>query len=185
MITLLRYTSRYVLAIWLVLTVNFVLVQLMPGDAATTAIARLEGRVSPESIRAVRELFGQSERPIHQAYATYLVNLLQGKLGTSISHFPRSVHSVIADALVWTLVLTGSATVVAIGLGTLLGIFAAWRPGGWIDSIGMPAAVFFGAFPYFWFALLLLYIFGYRLDWFPVRHAYDVTLEPDSCLDSC
>jgi peptide/nickel transport system permease protein len=57
-------------------------------------------------------------------------------------------------------------------LGTLLGVIAAWRRGGWLDSVVPPALIFLGAFPYFWLAMLLLYVFGFVLGWFPLRAAY-------------
>jgi peptide/nickel transport system permease protein len=80
---------------------------------------------------------------------------------------------VIATGMVWTLFLAGMAVVLAYALGTLLGIVAAWRRGGWLDAIGPPIFVLLGAFPFFWLAMLLLFLFGFTLGWTPVRHAYD------------
>src|SRR5690606_23978185 len=63
-------------------------------------------------------------------------------------------------------------------LGTLLGIYSAWHRGGKLDSFAPATFIFLGAFPYFWLAMLLLYVFGFLLGWFPVRHAYTDTLTP-------
>jgi len=99
-----------------------------------------------------------------------------------VSYFPARVSDVIATGLVWTLFLTGMALVIAWGLGTLLGIVAAWRRGGWLDSALPPLLLFVGAFPFFWLAMLLLFLFGFTLGWTPVRHAHASHLTPEPSL---
>ncbi|HTA18502.1 MAG TPA: ABC transporter permease, partial [Polyangia bacterium] len=65
-----------------------------------------------------------------------------------------------------------------------LGVVAAWRRGGRLDSLLPPALSFLGAFPYFWLAMLVLYLFGFTLHWFPLQHARDPDLEGVSALSS-
>ena len=67
---------------------------------------------------------------------------------------------------------------IAAVVGNLLGILAAWRRGGAIDSALPPLLVFIGSFPYFWLAMGALYLFGVVLGWFPIRHAFTDGLEP-------
>jgi peptide/nickel transport system permease protein len=68
--------------------------------------------------------------------------------------------------------------IISFALGTALGVVATWRRGGWLDSVMPPVLVFLGAFPYFWLAMVLLYVFGFRLGALPLRHAYSDMLAP-------
>jgi peptide/nickel transport system permease protein len=62
--------------------------------------------------------------------------------------------------------------VVSFTIGTLLGVVTAWWRRGWIDSWLPSTLVFLGAFPYFWLAMVALYVLGFTLGWFPLGHAY-------------
>jgi peptide/nickel transport system permease protein len=72
---------------------------------------------------------------------------------------------------------------ISFSIGTLLGILAAWRRGGWLDSVLPPALILLGAFPYFWLAMLMLFVFGFTLDWLPLRHAYSDGVPPGFTLE--
>jgi peptide/nickel transport system permease protein len=104
--------------------------------------------------------------------------MVTGQMGVSISRFPTPVTEVIASQVGWTLLLGGTALVIAAVVGNLLGILAAWRRGGAIDSALPPLLIFIGSFPYFWLAMGALYLFGVTLGWFPIRHAFSDTIEP-------
>jgi peptide/nickel transport system permease protein len=106
------------------------------------------------------------------------VRTVQGDLGTSSTHFPAPASEVIATGLGWTVILAGTAMVISVVLGSLLGLLAAWRRGGWLDSVSPPLLALIGAFPYFWLAMLLLYAFSHQLGWFPMRHAYGDHIQP-------
>ncbi|KFA86868.1 ABC transporter permease [Archangium violaceum] len=175
---LLRRLGFYLIAAWASLTLNFVIPRLAPGDPASAMFARFEGRVQPEAMEALRAAFGFTDAPLHQQYFTYLKHLLTGDLGLSYAYYPSRVSEVIGTGLVWTLGLAGCAVIISFAVGCLLGVFAAWNRGGWLDSVAAPAFAFLGAFPYFWLAMLALYLFGFGLGWFPLRHAYSHDLEP-------
>ena len=108
----------------------------------------------------------------------YLKHVAQGEFGTSVAYFPASVESVILTGMGWTLLLAGMAVVVSFTLGTLLGALAAWKRRTWVDGVLPPAFVLLGAFPYFWLAMVALYVFGFVLGVAPLRHAYDDRLDP-------
>lgn len=175
---LLRRLGFYALAGWAAVTLNFFLPRLMPGDPATALFARFRGQLGPEALDALRETFGLTDAPLVMQYFTYLRHVLQGDLGTSVAYFPSPVTDVIATGLVWTVLLAGTAVVISFALGTLLGIVAAWRRDGRIDRILPPTLAFLGAFPYFWLAMVALYVLGFTLRWFPLGHAYGDHTEP-------
>jgi peptide/nickel transport system permease protein len=175
---LLRRLGFYALAGWAALTLNFFLPRLMPGDPATALFARLRGQLGPEAMAALRETFGLTDQPLVLQYLTYLAHVLKGDLGISVAYFPSPVSGVIATGLLWTVLLAGTAVVISFAVGTMLGIAAAWRRGGRLDTVLPPALAFLGAFPYFWLAMVALYVLGFTLRWFPLGHAYADSTEP-------
>jgi len=175
---LLRRLGFYLLSGWVALTINFLLPRLMPGDPATALFARFRGRLGPEAMQALRETFGLTQAPLWRQYLTSLGHVLRGDLGISIAYFPSPVSSVIGTGLIWTVFLAGSAVAISFALGTLLGLAAAWWRRGWIDTWLPSTLVFFGAFPFFWLAMVALYVFGFGLGWVPLGHAYSDDLAP-------
>ena len=175
---LLRRLGFYALAAWASVTLAFVIPRLMPGDPAAAMFARFRGKLKPEAMEALRAALGFRGTSAWNQYLGYLGHLLRGDLGISISEFPASVGSVIAGALIWTLFLTGLAVTISFTAGTLIGVVAAWRRGRWLDSALPPLLTFVGALPYFWLAMLVLFVGGFSLGWFPMGHAYEDELTP-------
>lgn len=175
----LRRLGFYLLAAWFALTLNFFLPRLMPGDPATALFARFKGRLAPEAVAGLRQAFGLTDAPLWQQYLTYLSHALRGDLGISVAYFPAPVSQVIGTGLGWTVLLAGSALVISFAAGTLLGVVAAWRRGGLLDAALPPALSLLGSFPYFWLAMAGLYVLGFRLQWFPLGHAYGDDLRPE------
>jgi peptide/nickel transport system permease protein len=177
-----RYVARrlvlYAVAAWAAVTLGFVLPRLMPGDPATALLTRLRGKLTPAALVALREALGLADGSLAHQYAVYWQHLLHGDLGLSIAYYPVPVGEVIATGLLWTIGLAGSALVVSFALGTALGALAAWRRGGWLDTLLPPALALVGAVPYFWLAMLALFVFGYGLRWLPLGHAYSLDREP-------
>jgi peptide/nickel transport system permease protein len=177
---LLRRLGFYLVALWASLTANFILPRLAPGDPASVLVANMQGKANPQQLRALKELLGVTNESLWLQYVHYLGNLLRGDLGISTTYFPAPVGSVIGQALPWTLALVGVATVISFTLGTLIGALVAWKRDSTLDSALTPLLTFLSAIPYFWLALLLLYILGYSLKWFPLDGAYDAYhLTPD------
>ncbi len=175
---ILRRLGFYLIAFWASITLNFLLPRFMPGDPVSRMFARTQGKMQPEQIEALRKMLGVDTRPLWEQYVDYMHNILTGQMGVSISRFPTPVTEVIASQIGWTLLLGGTALVIAAIIGNLLGILAAWRRGGAIDSALPPLLIFIGSFPYFWLAMGALYLFGVVLGWFPIRHAFTDGLEP-------
>lgn len=177
----LRKVGFYAVALWAALTLNFAIPRLMPGDPVDILLAKLQqrgGAVSPEAREALAALLGgDTSEPLWSQYLHYLGNLLHGDLGISVSYYPATVSEVIGTSMPWTIVLVGISTILAAGLGVLLGAVVGWKPGSWLDSL-VPATTLLSAVPYFWLALLLVYVLSTLLGWFPIQGGYDVSLTP-------
>ena len=148
-----------VLAIMTVLT--FVLVSLIPGDAATTILGQ---DATPERVEALNAELGL-DQPLFAQYWQWLQAALGGNLGTSL-YTGDAVAHVVSTRVVPTLVIVGTSTVLAVVIGTFTGFLAALK-GGWLartlDTLGMVGI----ALPNFWIALLLVAILAGRLSLFP------------------
>lgn len=175
---LIRRLGFYSIAAWAALTLNFFIPRLMPGDPAAIIFARFRGKLTPEAMIALRETFGLTDDPLLLQYFSYIKSMFKGDFGISIAYFPEPVSNIISTGLLWTIFLAGTSLVISFIIGTLLGAIISWKRGGRLDSFLPPVLAFIGAFPYFWLAMLSLYIFGFKLEWFPLRHAYgdDVTI---------
>nr|WP_255672701.1 ABC transporter permease [Glycomyces amatae] len=176
-----RKLSFYAVALWAALTLNFAIPRLLPGDPVDILLAKLQqrgGTVTPETRKAYALLLGgDTSDPLWVQYWDYLKNLARGDLGTSVSYYPAKVSDVILTSLPWTVVLVGVATVIAALLGVLLGAIVGWKPGTWLDSL-VPSTTLLAAVPYFWLALILVYLLARVLGWFPLQGGYDVVLTP-------
>lgn len=174
-----RRIGFYLVAGFLAITINFIIPRMMTGDPATLMFARFQGRLDPRALQSLKEAFGFVDGPIIEQYFTYLTNLFRGDLGISILAFPAPVTTVLSAGLGWTLRLAGTATIISFLIGTLLGIVAAWRRGKIADSYLLPTLSLLGAFPYFFIAMLSLYIFALGLGWFPLNYASNINIPQD------
>jgi peptide/nickel transport system permease protein len=166
---ILRRVATYLVALWVAVTVNFLIPRLIPGNAVDAMMARYPN-LTPSAERALDVLLGVGKNNgtlIHQ-YFVYMGNLAHGDLGVSLSQFPSSVSSLIGSAMAWTIVLVGTATVISFLLGTMLGILAGWKRGGWFDRV-LPALSFLQATPYFFLALILIDAFALHYKFFPAE----------------
>lgn len=173
-----RKLGFYLVALWAAITLNFFIPRALPGSPVDAVLAKLalRGPVSPDTRRSIEVMLGADQQgPLVMEYFQYIGGLLRGDLGVSVTYFPTPVTTIIGQSLPWTLVLVGLATTITFLLGIILGTIAGWKRGSWLDSI-IPATTIMQAVPYFWLALLFIYIFSVNLGWFPVGSGYDVTL---------
>jgi peptide/nickel transport system permease protein len=178
---LLRRLGFYALALWGAITLNFLLPRLAPGSPIDGLLARLSPSqlaANPHMVDNLREYLGVQKQPLLPAYWGYLKQLFRGDFGISTSNFPTPVSEVIGRTLPYSIALVGVGFLLAFLLGTGLGMIAAWRRGGLVDSFLTPALISFGAFPAFFTALLAVYFLGLKAEWFPIQHAYDTDIDP-------
>jgi peptide/nickel transport system permease protein len=143
---------------------NFTLIRLAPGDPAAV-IAGESGAGDAAFIDQIRRDYGL-DQPMPVQVANYLGRLARLDLGVSYrSNLP--VWQLITQRLPATLLLTGTALLMAIAIGTALGIASARARGGWLDlTIGSVAMLCY-AMPVFWVGLVLVLVFSVGLSWFP------------------
>jgi peptide/nickel transport system permease protein len=158
-----RYLARklgfYLLAAWLAITLNFFLPRLIPGDPVELLMARLSqaGPVNPGEQQTLTRLMGLSGGNLFSQYWDYLDQLAHFDFGLSITYFPVPVVTVIHQEIFWTLILVGTALVISTLLGLSLGVLAGWFRGSWLDAL-VPSTMFLSAIPYFWLAIVLVYL---------------------------
>jgi peptide/nickel transport system permease protein len=176
-----RRLAFYVFALFVALTLNFLLPRLMPGsplDGILQHLSSAQIAANPGIIETYEALLGGGNQSIWQDYVTYLGRIAHFDFGVSTSHYPAPVSDVVGQTLPYSIVLVGVAFLLAFVLGTVIGMLAAWRRGGVVDSTLVPLFMVLSAFPAFFTALLGLYLFGLQLGWFPIQHAYALGLSP-------
>ena len=90
----------------------------------------------------------------------------------SVTFYPAPVGDVIARSLPWTLGLATISLIITVAIGIALGTIAGRRRGGRVDAV-VPTTTFLAAIPYVWPALILLYLLGGVVHWFPLNGGYD------------
>ncbi|MDF1585518.1 ABC transporter permease [Marinimicrococcus flavescens] len=147
-----------------IVVVNFFLVRLAPGDAATV-LAGEAGAATAQYMEQIRAQFGL-DQPLYVQFLSYMKNILVFDMGYSFRH-GRTVASLIFERLWATLLLMGTAMAISTGIGVLLGALAARydrKPLGF--AIVLFAIVSY-ATPLFWVGLMLIIVFALNLGWFP------------------
>jgi peptide/nickel transport system permease protein len=176
---ILRRGGFFLLTLWAAVTLNFFLPRLMPGNPAIAMMGKFHGRLSPQALVAMENLFGvNTKESLPVQYLHYLGDIATGNFGTSLYFYPSSVSRVVLDAIPWTLGLVGVTTILAFVLGTGIGIVSAWRRGNWLDGIVPPVFVITSAIPYFWVGMMFILIFGIKLQWLPYTFGFDPTITP-------
>ncbi|MGV3650077.1 MAG: ABC transporter permease [Devosia sp.] len=178
MIFLLRRLAFYLAAFLAAATINFFLPRLMPGDPIRMMFASAGSELSLENLNALKLTFGFIDAPIGEQYLAYLRSVFTGDLGRSIKYFPLPVTDLLGRALVWTVGLVGIATLLSFSLGTFLGIMAAWHRGTRLDTVVSLSSIFASSVPAVVVSLIMLFVFGYTLGWFPNGYAADPMLDP-------
>jgi peptide/nickel transport system permease protein len=140
----------------------FLIVALIPGDAAHVIAGPSAG---PAEIAVVRAELGL-DRPWLVQVGIWYRNLLQGNLGRSFS-LDRPVVQAILDRLPVTLALAAYAIAMTVIVGIAAGVLAAVRQNSWIDGAVMAVALLGLSLPNFWLALMLIFVFAVGLGWMP------------------
>ena len=172
-----RRLAFYAVAVWAAVTINFVIPRVMPGSAIDSVLGRFQN-LTPQVVKALEVQFGfHPKGSLFTQYVQYWNDVLHFNLGISTSQYPTHVTTIIGETLPWTLALVGVATILSFVIGTLLGVVAAWRRGGSLDRV-LPCFSLLQSAPYFFLALLLIYLFAVKLSWLPFGQGYSLGLSP-------
>ena len=152
----LRRIGHSGLTLWLILTLNFFLFRMLPGDPLRLLFS--DPRVPIETLEKLRVQYGLDGSLLYQ-YGKYLLNTIQGKLGTSFV-YNMPVADILAERLVNTVILLLPATLLSIVLGCLLGIISALKRGRAADFISLSLSQLLWATPAFWLGLLFMMWFS-------------------------
>ncbi|MFN8225001.1 MAG: ABC transporter permease [Gaiellales bacterium] len=178
---------RFALTVWLGATLIFVIPRLGPSDPTDAILGRLAASgASVDNAQALidsyRDRFGLDESPSSQ-YLHYLANTFTLRNGYSLSQFPATVDDLVWAALPWTIGLILVSTLVSFILGTLIGALLGWPGTPRIVRRTLPLTLVFTSLPAFMLGILLVYVFAYRLAWFPYSGAYSADVSPAFTLD--
>jgi len=152
-----------VLMIFIVITLNFYLFRIMPGDPVDIMF---NPAIGPEAKEMMMREMGL-DKPITVQYIIYLKNLFKGNLGYSFLEH-KSVMRAIMERLPSTVLLMLSSNILAIFLGIILGVVAAWKRGTTLDISSIVAALTLYSMPMFWLGGIMIIIFSVRLNMFPI-----------------
>jgi len=145
-----------------VLVVVFLLLYVAPGDPVQEMVGE---RADPETIARLRKELHLDE-PLLSQFTHYTGGVLRGDFGNSYIT-QRPIITDIRERFPKTLLLAGSAMLLASVLGITLGVLSARNPGGWFDRLGLGVAYLGISFPVYWVGLILILVFAVMLRWLP------------------
>jgi len=154
-----------IILIFAVITVNFLIFSMMPGDPMQQYVSSLKGNMDATRYEKLRHDLGL-DQPLHERYFTTLVNMLTFNLGEDkVTGDP--VFNSMKTPLLNTLILMVSAEVISIIVGVLLGVVAAYKRGGVLDTSLTTGSLVTYSVPIFFVGWLMILFFAVQLHWFP------------------
>ncbi|MCK8624392.1 oligopeptide ABC transporter permease [Apilactobacillus xinyiensis] len=151
-----------VLTLFIVTTITFFLMKLMPGTPLTN-----QAKLSPTEQQLILQQYGL-DKPVWQQYLSYLANAVHGNFGTSFQFSDQPVSYLISSRIGPSLLLGFQAMVIGVLLGIVLGAFGAIRKNTWVDTTTTIISILGISIPSFVLAILLQYFFGLKLRAFPI-----------------
>ena len=160
-----RRVYQLIIVFFLFLVSSYVLFDAIPGNAFQNLL--LNPDLPPEAYEQVIKLYGL-DKPLSERVILYIGNFFQGDFGYSYKHFPRTPIELIAERLPRTLMLFAMVNIIAFYTGFLIGKILAWRRGSKSETWITVTSVFSYTIFYPWWALMMLWFFGYKLNWLPI-----------------
>lgn len=174
---------HYILVALVMLSVNFFLPRLMPGDPFLYLSVE-DGNVSTvfskEQVDHYKAYYGL-DKPLHVQFLNYLVGLSKGDLGYSI-YYNTGVTEMIFSRLPWTLFIVVSSLLLSSVIGAVLGAISAWLWGKTSDRVMYLSMIVISEIPAFLLGVLFLFILAAQMRWFPLSGGISVFATFDSPL---
>jgi len=155
-----------VITVVVVTSLVFILFEAMPGDPLARFNLDPKFKSNPGAVARLRSDFGL-DQPELTRYFVFMRNMFTFQFGPSF-FYTRPVSSILADALPRTLGLFGTATVITYLLGIVIGSRIGWKRGGAGEGGWILFSLFFYNMPSFWIGLIFIWIFAFKLGWFPL-----------------
>jgi len=156
-----------IILIFAVLSVNFLIFSMMPGDPLRQYMARVEIHTTEEQYQIMREELGL-DKPMHERYVAYLINMLTWNFGRGTIGGGQTVAQQIMERLPNTIILMGIAAVLSIIAGILLGVLVAHKRGSLFDTATVTGSLVTYSVPIFFIGWLMIFFFSINLKWFPL-----------------
>jgi peptide/nickel transport system permease protein len=153
--------------VWLVVSLVFLLIHLVPGDPV---LQMLGDGATPADVSALRHQY-KLDLPLHEQYVLYWSGVFHGDLGNSI-RLHDSVGNLIVARYPYTLALALAALAMGLVLALPAGIFAALRRGRWLDQLISVVSLFGLSVPGIALGPVLILVFAILLGWLPVSGAH-------------
>ena len=141
----------------------------MPGNPIDAVIGTLSQTraLTPQQIASIQSSLGYTSGPIYLEFFSFVKNVFSGNFGVSLQYYPTSAWGIISQSLSWTILLFGLALIISFIIGNSLGLRAAHKRGSAKDAITSVISMFLYSFPYFWMALIFLFLFAIQYHIFP------------------
>jgi peptide/nickel transport system permease protein len=174
-----RRAIQIIIIFFVILTVLFVVFRLAPGDPVSKMV---DPDMTPEDAELLIAQLGLN-RPIGVQYLYYLKNFVTGHFGDSF-HYGQPVVNIIGERLPNTILLFTTSIILSALVGVFLGKIASWHKGKKTDTFMTIGALATHTLFLPWLALIMIWIFAYKLDWFPITGmiSEDVWLDPEAGL---
>jgi peptide/nickel transport system permease protein len=163
---ILKRLGYTVILIFAVLTINFIIFYLTPGDPLEFFMGKPGAIRNPELVARLYHQWG-FDVPLHERYFKYIVNMLTFQFGNSNSPATPPVYDLIVERLPNTFLLMGVSTTFAILIGIILGVISAHKRGSIFDTSMVTSSLVLFSLPVFWLGMMLIGIFSMNLKWFP------------------
>lgn len=164
---------EYIFTIWVIITLNFILPRVIPGDPFLVMTSQEQGevviRMTEEQMEYYRNLYGLNQ-PMHKQYVSYIFKLFKGDLGYSFC-FNQYVSKIITNRLFWTFFIVLAAMILNTVISVFLGAISALYRDGPVDKSLYFSLIFISELPAFLLGLLLLLTFSAYLQIFPLSGA--------------
>lgn len=175
---LLKRLTVSVITLWIITTVSFFLLRLLPGNPFGSL-----NSMDPKMQERMIHYYGL-DRPLFEQYMSYMANLLQGNLGYSLNNIGQTVNDIIGRTFPYSMQLGMQAYLLSFPLGIFLGIIAAMHRGKILDHSVVAFSALGAAIPVFILGTVLQYIFAIKLKILPIAQWKSVvhTILPTAAL---